>query len=390
MRTLYVIPLSALLGASLSCTGVGESQEGSAVRGAIFTSTKDGAAVDENIYSAKEDVYLDGGPGANAPSAAAGLDAGDYFFQVTDPSGQTLLSSDDILCRRFHVDDTGVIDKVVEGPNGCQHNTGVDQDHAGVTVQLFPYDDTPNPGGEYKVWVIAVGNYNASYDRTHGFVPRYSKTDNFKVRVTSQPACGDGHVDSGEQCDDGNTANGDGCSSTCTTEEHGSCCGDGNVDAGEQCDDGNTTNGDGCSSTCTSEAPVCGNGRVETGEACDDGNTTAGDGCSATCTAEPVCGNGTVESGEACDDGNTTAGDGCSATCTVEPCCGDGHVDAGEQCDDGNTVNGDGCSSSCTTEAPVCGNGVLETGEQCDDGNTTGGDGCSATCSDETTCGGVC
>jgi hypothetical protein len=48
---------------------------------------------------------------------------------------------------------------------------------------FFPYADTPNNGGVYKVWVsptalldcTAPGNKNC-------FVPRFSKTDNFKVR----------------------------------------------------------------------------------------------------------------------------------------------------------------------------------------------------------------
>ena len=46
--------------------------------GAIFTTTVDGSIVNENVhYEAKEDVYLDGGPGPNAPVGAAGLPAGD-------------------------------------------------------------------------------------------------------------------------------------------------------------------------------------------------------------------------------------------------------------------------------------------------------------------------
>ncbi|HVV86489.1 MAG TPA: DNRLRE domain-containing protein [Kofleriaceae bacterium] len=36
--------------------------------------------------------------------------------------------------------------------------------------------------------------------------------------VPPAPACGDGHVDAGEQCDDGNTQSGDGCSATCSIE----------------------------------------------------------------------------------------------------------------------------------------------------------------------------
>ena len=243
------------------------------LRGAIFTTLPDGSRVDANIYADKDDVYLDGGPGDQAPSGAAALPEGDYYFQVTDPSGKVLLSLDPIECRRFHVDADGTISAV--GPSGCDHLTGTDVDHDALTVQLMPYADTPNPGGEYKAWVTPVDEYNVSRTRFHGFVPSESKTDNFKVRVPElppppppcegdecnpppppPPCCGDGHLDAGEQCDDGNTSNGDGCSATCTTEAPPPpppSCGDGHVDAGEQCDDGNTANGDGCSSTCVCE-----------------------------------------------------------------------------------------------------------------------------------------
>ena len=40
--------------------------------GAIFTTLPDGTAVNYNIYGSKLDVYLDGGPGQNAPIGAAG------------------------------------------------------------------------------------------------------------------------------------------------------------------------------------------------------------------------------------------------------------------------------------------------------------------------------
>jgi len=291
-------PLLLALLASSACLTLGETQQLAVLPGAIFTTTADGGRVDANIYAAKEDVYLDGGPSIGAPSGSAGLPAGDYFYQVTDPSGQTLLSTDDILCRRIHVNSDGVIDLVYEGPNGCQHLTGIDQDHpelGAITVQLFPYDDTPNPGGEYKVWITPVADYNDAGNNFFGFLPSASKTDNYKVIASSPPppgpACGDGHLDDGEQCDDGNLADGDGCSATCTTEVKPPCCGDGVLDAGEECDDGNTTAGDGCSTTCTTEIkpPCCGDGVLDAGEQCDDGNTTAGDGCSATCTNESTC-----------------------------------------------------------------------------------------------------
>jgi len=174
---------------------VAVSLKASAPSGAIFTTVADGSEVNYNIYQAKEDVYLDGGPGPGAPQGAAGLDDGRYVFQVTDPSGKTLLSTDPVLCRQFDVSG-GIITSVV--PTGCQHVTGSDIDHGAITVQLMPYNDTPNNGGEYKVWVTMLGDYQCNSDLTivdcgpkrggaaHGFVPRHTKTDNFKVRGSIQ------------------------------------------------------------------------------------------------------------------------------------------------------------------------------------------------------------
>jgi len=158
--------------------------------GAIFTTVADGSEVNFNIYPSKEAVYLDGGPGPGAPQTAAGLDDGRYVFQVTNPSGKVLLSQDAAQCRQFDVAG-GIITAVVV--TGCQHLTGLDVDHGAVTVQLMPYSDTPNPGGEYKVWATLASNYVCSLSvidcgyvkgpdgMKHGFVPGDSKTDNFKV-----------------------------------------------------------------------------------------------------------------------------------------------------------------------------------------------------------------
>jgi len=167
------------------------SLHASAPSGAIFTTLVDGSEVNYNIYQAKEDVYLDGGPGPGAPQTAAGLDDGIYVFQVTDPSGKTLLSTDPVECRQFTITN-GIITSTA--PSSCPHSTGTDVDHGALTVQLFPFDDTPNPGGEYKAWVTLLANYVCADDLSkvdcgpkkqgaaHGFVPRYTKTDNFKVR----------------------------------------------------------------------------------------------------------------------------------------------------------------------------------------------------------------
>jgi len=170
--------------------------------GAIFTTLSDGSEVNLNQFPTKEDVYLDGGPGPGAPQTAAGLDDGTYVFQVTDPSGKVLLSTDNATCRRMIVSN-GIITGVVTA-GGCEHVTGLDVDHGAATVQLMPYDDTPNKGGVYKVWVTLEDDYLAGcteqgennglnvvdcgpFNRrtggiAHGFIPAESKTDNFKVK----------------------------------------------------------------------------------------------------------------------------------------------------------------------------------------------------------------
>src|SRR5438477_13196451 len=52
--------------------------------GAVFTTDAGCTGVDLNIYGDKHDVYLDGGP---SHPGAASLTDGNYYGQVTDPSG---------------------------------------------------------------------------------------------------------------------------------------------------------------------------------------------------------------------------------------------------------------------------------------------------------------
>jgi hypothetical protein len=206
------VPVSVL--AVLSAVLLAGSALAHAPSGAIFTTTADGSEVNLNQFPSKEAVYLDGGPGPGAPQTAAGLDDGAYVFQVTDPSGKTLLSTDPAECRQFTVAN-GVI--VSTAPSSCPHQTGVDQDHNALTVQLFPFANTPNHGGVYKVWVTFREDYACVSDLSiidcaaggkHGFIPSHTKTDNFKVReervVTEidvqffDDRNGDGHLSAGE------------------------------------------------------------------------------------------------------------------------------------------------------------------------------------------------
>src|SRR4051794_36048935 len=64
----------------------------SAPGGAIYTTDRTATIVNANVqYGFGTDVYLSGGP---QNTKAAGLADGTYYFQVTDPSGKVLLSTD--------------------------------------------------------------------------------------------------------------------------------------------------------------------------------------------------------------------------------------------------------------------------------------------------------
>lgn len=155
--------------------------------GAIFTTDITGARVNQNLYSAKcgpSGVYLDGGPGPNAPPTAAGLPDGTYYFQVTDPSGKNLLSTDPVADRQVTVSG-GLFTSAFNHPIFPDSGGS-----GGFTVELCPFNDTPNNGGVYKVWVTPTGDFVGNPNNVdnpcgngcfHGFIPSASKVDNFKV-----------------------------------------------------------------------------------------------------------------------------------------------------------------------------------------------------------------
>jgi len=184
-RTLIVLfTLAAMCAASFYVFRNKASAAG--FQGSIYTTTFDGSAVNENIYSSKDAVYLSGGP-QNA--SANGLPDGTYYFQVTDPSGATLLSTDAAVCRQLVVFDGRVAG--AEGPS-CQHPTGIPNSSNGTTpVKLAPFADTPNSGSQYKVWLIRqTSGTTVAADGMHiNFSNGNAKTDNFKVVFTPCANC---------------------------------------------------------------------------------------------------------------------------------------------------------------------------------------------------------
>ena len=151
-----------------------------AFSGAIYTSEADGTRFNQNLYDSKPLVYLNGGP---QNQNGSGLPDGVYFFFVTDPSGATLLSTDPAVCRELLVNGGAV----AGGTGPCPHPSGAFNPANGSTaVQLIPFLDTPNNGGEYKVWLVPFASATIGLDGiTIAFDPGNKKTDNFKVKGPS-------------------------------------------------------------------------------------------------------------------------------------------------------------------------------------------------------------
>ncbi len=153
------------------------SANASATTGAIYTSLGDGTIVNKNIYANKDLVYLNGGP-QNLSGSGLSPD-GEYYYQVTSPSGVPL-SSDNVECRKVMVTGGKIYGVPSHAPDaacttGYHANGALNPANGSIPVQLVPYADTPNSGGEYKVWLSTSANFDNSTN----------KTDNFKVQNPS-------------------------------------------------------------------------------------------------------------------------------------------------------------------------------------------------------------
>jgi len=201
-------------------------------------------------------------------------------------------------------------------------------------------------------------------------------------------------------------------------------CGNSHVDSGEECDDGNTTNGDGCSSTCTVERDpatyTCPGKPLRLEAAAAGPRTLKVRGTTAPLAGESVpaskfssCGStapDVVYAVMSDIDGLLTAtvgGGQLNGAISLRAAC-PGTADLA--CDKSGSGNApdtlrapmdkekvyyvvvDGAVAgksgpfelTLTVEPSVCGNNVVEGGETCDDGALAPGDGCDATCTLET------
>jgi hypothetical protein len=140
------------------------------VNGVIYSTNAQG--VGQNLFNSKSHVYLAGGSGPLC--SGNGLADGLHYFQVTNPSGSVLLSTDSLASRQVLVSNGVIVGaapgrSIKNGPCGSK------------IVQVANFLTSPNGGGEYKVWLTSVSDYIPGAG-SHGFVSSKSKTDNFKVR----------------------------------------------------------------------------------------------------------------------------------------------------------------------------------------------------------------
>jgi hypothetical protein len=164
-----------------------------AISGAVFTSNFDGTGIDLNIYDTKGSVYLTGGP----CQGGSHLEDGQYYYQVTSPNG--VLLSNDAISQRLITVSGGFI----TASSGHVTNDVACTSDPAITVQLLPYDTTPNPGGEYKLTVATKASveeckdFSAASSTFEICGGAESKSDNYKVGPNGDLKIVK-HVDGGE------------------------------------------------------------------------------------------------------------------------------------------------------------------------------------------------
>jgi hypothetical protein len=161
-----------------------------------------GSAVNCNVYEAKQDVYMNGGP-----TGGNGLADGEYFFAVLAPgcqnggfldgkpgnlsdeakgeggsgcsdSGEG--SGDDLANRTFTVS-KGLITSYTG-----THTKGEDP-QGNSAIALFPFDDTPNHGGVYILAICPVGAKTAAPCKFDAFKVNGTEATNLTVLKDANP-----------------------------------------------------------------------------------------------------------------------------------------------------------------------------------------------------------
>jgi hypothetical protein len=135
-----------------------------------------------NLYTGKPYVWLNGGPSANG----LGPD-GQYFFAVVAPGGQP--NPNDGGARNLSDDHDAYTNRTftVTGGEVSAYAGTHDYDAPADLIRLFPYADTPNPGGVYIMAVCFIGADGTGYPVD----PKACKYDAFKAPFpdNTPPVC---------------------------------------------------------------------------------------------------------------------------------------------------------------------------------------------------------
>jgi cysteine-rich repeat protein len=220
----------------------------------------------------------------------------------------------------------------------------------------------------FKYQMAQTGSADPTFEFGLGINPSYGSAI---VTCPSQITCGDDVKEGTEECD-GTALDGQTCQSkgftgggtlvctNCNFNTNGCImsnpvCGDGNLDTGEECDDKNSNNNDACAMCKNAK---CGDGYIWTNnEQCDDGNTNNNDACvncqNARCgdsyiwTGYESC-EGSFPSGTTCISLGYTGGTPRCSNCNIFGCTGTTPVTCPDICVNGQEKrNGDGSSGSC-------------------------------------------
>ena len=141
--------------------------------GAVSVSLWDGSAPDGGLFVNRCDVYLTTG----RTEVSRPLPDGDYVFQVTDVSGRALLSTDELRLRQVRI-----ADGVLRGVSGeGRHGMGGDGLGGTTTVQLCPFDESPDASGTYQLWLTPIEDFQGDLEAVgseagdfHGFLVKRS------------------------------------------------------------------------------------------------------------------------------------------------------------------------------------------------------------------------
>jgi len=172
--------------------------------GSIGTAVTGGAPV--QVFTRRADVFVTAGPTATPCFFPAYLSDGKYYFQVTDPSGRTLLSTDPVSERAFTVKGG-----VISSYDGTTHATDGKTACGSLAIALSPYNDAGARKALYIVWVTPVAAFEGTPSQVdpvcgtgcfHGFHTDTSLTAGF--RVEDKPSCDDSFCVSGVAFNDAN------------------------------------------------------------------------------------------------------------------------------------------------------------------------------------------